>query len=145
MKKFKFPVLWICLFFATACTTKEEPAVTFDISPMAGTTLPTQVVSGQSVTAFYTVTNNTNVKLLANFVQSLPPNVTQIIDDSSLCGATFTLTPNGYNDSSCNLGLLITGAVDGSDSDPSQQLMICTSDGQTCSGPTEPLNVSVIE
>ena len=53
-------------------------ALPFSIVPTAGTSLPTKVLSGQTITALYTVTNNTASVRVANYVKYLPPNVAQV-------------------------------------------------------------------
>ena len=59
-------------------------ALPFIIQTKAGTSLPTEISSGQSVMAYLTVKNNTNTIRKNNFVKWLPPNVSQLIG-SSLC------------------------------------------------------------
>ncbi len=85
------------LFLVMTILVKSIPAyaVAYNIAAKSGTALPTQLVKGNRVPAFYTVTNNTQRTLNNGFVKYLPPNVTQVISDSmypDLCGSTFTLT-----------------------------------------------------
>lgn len=112
------------LLISLSLTTFELFALPFSITPKTGSPLPTQVPSGQSVTALYTVKNNTAATRAANYVKYLPTNVTQVTSDVSLpdlCGATFTLASGG----SCTLKLSISGAVNAQDSNPHQHLFVC--------------------
>jgi hypothetical protein len=114
-------------------------ALPFTIKPLAGTTLPT-TLSGNSATAFYTITNNTALEKHNIFVKYLPLNVTQGNDGAqpNLCGIRFNLASG----SSCNLELNITGEVDANDADPHHHLFVCLSDGMTCAGTSYPLSVT---
>lgn len=117
-------------------------AAPFSIVPQAGTTLPTQVVIGNIVNAFYTVTNTTASPHSGNYVKTLPPNVTQVLADPSipnLCGSTFQLNPNA----NCTLELNINGAVNASDPNPAHHLFVCLGGCTTCcAGTNFPLNVT---
>jgi len=122
-------------------------ALPFSIVPTAGTSLPTQVLSGQTVTALYTVMNNTASVRVGNYVKYLPPNVTQATSDSQypdLCGSTFTLNPRGTAGSSCTLELTVSGAVNGNDPDPHHHLFVCFPGGITCAGTLFALNVAAL-
>lgn len=117
-------------------------ALPFIIQTKTGTTLPTEISSGQSVMAYLTVKNNTNTARKNNFVKWLPPNVTQVIN-SSLCGKKFDLPAYGH----CTLGLSINGAVNANDPDPHHHLFVCFSDNTSCAGPqpNNALNVSILK
>lgn len=112
----------------------------FTIVPQG--TLPTSVSIGSSVSAKYTVTNNTGSTRSNNFVQYLPPHVTQVTTGSGVCGATFTLAPHGQSGDSCILSLSVSGAVNGSAPNPKDHLFVCFPNGMTCAGTNFPLNVS---
>lgn len=119
-------------------------ALPFNIFPAAP--LPTQILPGQTVTALYTVQNNTASTRNGNFVKYLPLNVTQITSDpsiSNLCGATFNLTKRGTPGDSCTLELLIRGIVNSSDPDPHHHLFVCFPGGANCAGTQFPLNVTI--
>jgi hypothetical protein len=134
-------LLGLLLFFCNVCY-----ALPFTITPKAGTTLPTSVAQNSTVTAYYTVTNNTGSQRLGNFVKFLPPNVSQITMGgtyANTCGATFTLTPAGASGSSCTLQLLVSGAVDANDALQQHHLFVCFPGGLACSGTNYSLNVSV--
>ncbi|NNM58696.1 MAG: exo-alpha-sialidase [Legionellales bacterium] len=123
-------------------------ALPFNIVPKTGTTLPTQLTAGQTVNAFYTVTNNTTSVRANNFVKYLPLNVTQVTSNSNipdLCGTNFTLQPYQSTDNSCTLELLVSGAVNANDPNPKHHLVVCFPGGTTCAGTAFPLNVNVIE
>jgi 6-phosphogluconolactonase (cycloisomerase 2 family) len=118
-------------------------ALPFTITPAAP--LPTQVIKGQTVTALYTVQNNTASMRTGNHVKYLPLNVTQATSDTTLtniCGSQFGLAPRGSTGDSCTLKLTVSGAVNGSDSDPHHHLFVCFPGDITCAGTTSPLNVT---
>jgi len=119
----------------------------FSIKPAPGTVLPTTIAQGNQTFAYYTVVNNTAKMRVGNFVKYLPTNVTQIIDDnyiSNLCGAKFTLQAHNSIADNCILKLLITGAINSNDRDPTKHLFVCFPGGMTCAGTNYPLNVSVL-
>jgi Bacterial Ig-like domain (group 2) len=133
-----FKVLLFWMLIITKCY-----ALPFHIVPT--TALPTTVYQGDTVKAYYTVTNNTLSTRANNFVEYLPPNVTQIVSAgpySPVCNTTFTLAPSGSAGDSCILELLISGAVNGSDPNPTHQLFVCFPGGQTCAGTPFPLNLN---
>ena len=103
-------------------------AANFNITPYG--TLPTSVISGQTVPAYFTVTNMTNTERNGNVVQGLPATVTQNTTAPN-CGNPINLGPYPAN---CQLQLDITGAV-------SSSFAICK--GNSCTTATTPLNVSV--
>ncbi len=116
-------------------------ALPFNIEPKAGQPFPTTVQPGQTVTAYYTVTNNTISQRNDNFVKSLPQNVTQVVSGgtfSDTCGKTFNLTQKGLPNDSCTLQLTISGPVKSNDQN---RLLVCFPGGVTCAGTTTPLNV----
>lgn len=116
-------------------------AAVFSIVPKAGTSLPTHISNGGSVTALYTVTNTTSSSHAGNYVKYVPPNTTQVTVDSTyldLCGATFELASNV----SCTLELNVVGAVNASDPNPRNHLFACLGGCVTCcAGTNFPLNV----
>lgn len=112
----------------------------FTIVPQG--TLPTTVSTGSSVSAKYTVTNNTGSTRSNNYVQYLPPHVTQVTTGTGVCGTTFTLAPHGQSGDSCTLSLSVSGAVNASAPNPKDHLFVCFPNGMTCAGTNFPLNVS---
>lgn len=137
----------ILLGLFSVCMSASGFSLPFNVVTKAGTTLPTQISSGQTVTAFYTVTNNTGSTRNSNFVKYLPPNVSQVTSDASvanLCGSTFNLGPSGSSNSSCTLELNISGPVNGSDPDQHHHLFVCMPGGTTCAGTPDSLNVTLI-
>lgn len=129
----------LCLMLSTQIAL----ALPFNLTLRAGSTLPTQVVQGDSVKALYTVTNNTLRTLKGNYVKYLPPNVTQVITDptySDLCSSSFDLTSGG----SCTLELAVVAAVDASNSDSKQHLFVCNPEIPDCSGTAVSLNVTLL-
>jgi hypothetical protein len=134
-----------CLLMLS-CMTMASYALPFNIVPLAGTVLPTTVLPGQVVTAYYTVINQTASTRVSNFVKYLPPNVTQVTTNPSvtgLCGSTFTLSANGTPGSACTLMLNITGPVNANDPDPHHHLFVCFPGGISCAGTNYPLNLTV--
>lgn len=120
-------------------------ALPFNIVPKAGTQLPTSFKNGQTVTAYYTVYNNTISSRNDNFVKYLPPNVTQITRNGTYpdtCGALFNLSGKGQAGSSCTLQLRITGAVNKDDPDPHHHLFVCFPGGKSCAGTQYQLSVT---
>lgn len=114
----------------------------FNIVPKTGTSLPTIVIEGGSVQAFYTITNNTGQFHAGNYIKYLPPNTTQITHDSNypnLCNTHFDLESK----KSCTLALQITGSINAHDPNPQHHLFACLGGCVTCcAGTNEPLNVT---
>jgi hypothetical protein len=92
-------------------------------------TLPTTVTLGQSVSAYFTVTNMTHTTRNGYVLQGLPSTVTQNTTSPN-CTNPINLGPNA----SCQLQLDITGAV-------SSKFALCK--GNACTTSSTPLNVSV--
>jgi hypothetical protein len=136
-------IIFILLNFFFLMASSASFAIPFNIVHEAGTSLPTQVVSGASVDAFYTITNNTGETRNNNYIKYLPPSVTQVTDAGN-CGATFNLSPSGQAGDSCNLHLSVSGPVDSSDPDQHHMLFACFPGGITCAGTNEPLNVTLL-
>lgn len=113
-------------------------ALPFSVTPQGA--LPTRIIAGQSVTANYTVINNTSKTAPGSFVKYLPPNV-QVNPSPGSCGNVFSLQPFGTSGDRCNLQLNVTGAVNGDDPDPYHHLFICRTGGIVCAGTLFPLNV----
>ncbi|MFA5959189.1 MAG: hypothetical protein WC785_01565 [Tatlockia sp.] len=107
MPALKRGVAWCALFFLSA----KVWALPFTIAPAPNTIFPASINSGQPVTAFYTVTNNTKLTFSGVYLASLPPAVMPLNTNLSLpdapCTPPFTLPAGG----SCTMGFLITGAV----------------------------------
>lgn len=140
-------LLSLTVFIVCSIASTGSYALPFSITPTTGATLPTQVLPGQTVTALYTVSNNTCSVRSGNFVKYLPPNVTQVTIDPAypdLCGSTFTLNPRGTTGSSCTLELKISGNVNANDPNPHHHLFVCFPGGITCAGTPNPLNVSTM-
>ena len=129
-------------------------AYPFNIVPKSGTALPTRLVPGETVNAYYTVSNTTFLPftITGNFVQYLPnlpgPNVTQAFTDptyTDICQQPFALQPTGSVGDSCTLKLVISGPVQSvcQDADDIPHcLFICMSDQISCVGTDYVLNVS---
>ena len=122
-------------------------ALPFNIIPKAGTQLPTVVYTGKTATAYYTVVNRTLSQRNNNYVQSLPPNVTQVTTGGTYpdtCSQHFNLAANKQSGDSCTLQLTISGAVSSSDPNPQHALFVCFPGGLSCAGTYSPLNVSSV-
>ena len=88
MKKSINAIFPICVLLASSASY----ALPFNVVPIAGTALPTLVLAGSTVPAYYTVTNLTMAQRNGNYVKYLPPNVTQVMAGGTFadtCGATF--------------------------------------------------------
>lgn len=121
-------------------------ALPFSITPMAGAAVPHLSFPNSTQSAYYTVRNNTQRVLANNYVKYLPPGVMQNLAEtnvSNLCGARFTLQPNGMAGDSCQLALTIAGPVDAADPNPHRHLFVCTAGGATCAGTPAPLEVQL--
>lgn len=127
-----------------------SPPISISLYP--GTVLPTAIIKGQTAKVYYLVQNNTSVTQKNFRVQNLPPNVKQIThaDVYPVCKEQFDLEPKSSSSdrppspSNCTLELLINGAVEANDIDPSHHVTICQYDGANCFGVTnknEELNV----
>lgn len=103
---------------------------TFNIVPTPGTSLPTTVVQGSSVSAYYTITNNTNATRAGYAIKGLPSSVVAQNTSNGHCPAVISLAAKA----SCVLQLDITGAV-------SSNFALCR--GVACTSSAVPLNVSV--
>lgn len=77
------------------------------ITPAEDHTLPTSVSPGQTVSAYYTVINNTHSIRSGYKVQGLPSSVKQNTSGTLSCANPITLAADG----SCTLQLDITSAV----------------------------------
>jgi hypothetical protein len=112
-------------------------AIALSIIPLG--VLPQAVTSGSTVTAAYSVINNSGSIRFNNYVKSLPPNVKL---GAGGCGSTFTLAPAGSPGSRCTLNLIVSGAVNGADPNINNHLFICFPGGKSCIGTDFPLNVT---
>jgi len=129
---------WIMLFLIMVLSLCSHANV-FNIVPKE--TLPTSISAGETLKAYYTITNTTGSFRSANYIKYLPPNVSQVITDgqiTNLCGATFNLASGAQ----CTLELNITGPVNARDPNPKNHLFACLGGCTTCcAGTYFPLNV----
>ena len=128
-------------FLSVLIVSPATLALPFSVLPTAGSTLPTQISTGQTLPAFYTITNLANISLANNYIKYFPQNVTQVTSDGNipnLCASPFTLPAGG----SCTLELLVAGPVNGNDPDPHHHLFACLDNGLMCAGTPSPLNVT---
>ena len=102
-------------------------AANFSITPTG--VMPTTVIQGQSVSAYYTLTNMTSTLRNGYFIQGLPGTVIQNTTPPN-CANPISLAPHA----SCQLKLDVTGAV-------SANIALCK--GSSCTTATTPLNVTV--
>lgn len=111
-------------------------ALPFDIVYSPGQPpIPTTIVPGQTITVFYTVTNNTGSTRNNNFIGQFPSNTSQVTGPG-LCGSTFNLAPGA----SCILQLSISGPTNGCN----PPLLACFQGGLTCSGTEGQLDVNSV-
>ncbi len=111
------------------------------IVPKSGTTLPTSIVTGYDVQAYYTVTNISNTTLQGLRVSNLPLNVAQITTSglyADSLGAFFTLAPQ----ESATLELNISGPTQNTSK---YYLFISLPNGTAGSGTAYPLTVAETE
>lgn len=138
--------LFSLLFFLLFALANTAYALPFLVVTKAGTRLPTEIFPGTTVTAYYTVSNNTLENRNNNFVKYLPPGVTQVTAGGTFpdtCGAFFNLSARGRPGDSCTLQLTISAPVNANDPNPHNHLFVCFPGGITCAGTTDPLNVRV--
>ncbi|MFJ1268660.1 sialidase family protein [Legionella lytica] len=121
----------VLLFAASFISNTAIASATFNIVPKPGTSLPTTVVQGSSVSAYYLITNNTSATRAGYSIKGLPAAVVAQNTGNGYCPAVISLAPKG----SCVLQLDITGAV-------ASNFALCR--GVACTSSAIPLNVSVI-
>ncbi|MDR3476903.1 MAG: Ig-like domain-containing protein [Gammaproteobacteria bacterium] len=127
----------LTFFLSSLCNSAY--ALPFTITPSSSN--PVKIVKGTTLTASYTVTNNTDKPRNNNYVKYLPLN-TQV--QANGCGSNFNLAPVGQVGDSCTLNLTITGPVNGGDRNPHHHLFVCFPGGETCNGPNSALNIPEI-
>ena len=123
-------------------------ALPFIIKTKKGTRLPVVHYRNSTVTAYYTVCNNTGLQRNNSYVKYLPPAVSQVTDDATYpdtCGKQINLAAKGRPNSCCTLQVAISDRVDALAPNPSDHLWVCFQRGQTCAGTTEPLNLTSSE
>ncbi len=103
-------------------------ALTFSVVPTTGMPLPTQVVSGRTVMAYYTITNLTGNDFTID-IRRLPTN-TAVESDAGYCNSSLAAHGN------CTLKLAITGVAQGG-------FLVCVTGTTNCSPATTALNVAV--
>ncbi|PIR24762.1 MAG: hypothetical protein COX62_05315 [Deltaproteobacteria bacterium CG_4_10_14_0_2_um_filter_43_8] len=117
-------VFVLCFGFFTNCGRTTGNLLSIQVKD--GTTLPSFVVSGNTVTAYFTVTNNTSRTQRNIYIHSIPTNVTQVTSGGTYddtCAAQATLTALGQ----CTLQLTISGAVSSS-----EKLVACFENALAC-------------
>jgi hypothetical protein len=114
-------------------------ALPFTITPSSSN--PVKIIQGTTLTASYTITNNTDKQRNNNYIKYLPLN-TQVQGNG--CGSNFNLAPLGQAGDSCTLNLSILGPVNGGDRNPHHHLFVCFPGGETCNGPDSALNIPQI-
>ncbi|USQ13736.1 exo-alpha-sialidase [Legionella lytica] len=120
----------VLAFAAFFIANQAIAGATFNIVPKPGTSLPTTVVQGSSVSAYYLITNNTSATRAGYVIKGLPASVVTQNTSSGHCPAVISLASKA----SCVLQLDITGAV-------SSNFALCR--GVACTSSSVPLNVSV--
>ncbi|MFI4918195.1 MAG: hypothetical protein ACHP65_01415 [Legionellales bacterium] len=125
-------VFFIRVFILTAATAATAAAATtFTITPAANYPFPSTISTGQTVSAYYLITNNTSSTRSGYFIQGLPAVVTQNTSNSTFCTNPITLA--GHQ--ACILQLDITSPVQSS-------FIICN--GSSCAIAAVPLNVKKV-
>lgn len=126
----KYKLLLSAVSLGIVSVTVANPsfaAANFNITPKKCTPLPTQIFLGGTVSAFYTITNQTNTARNDYVVQGLPRTVTQNTSKGN-CSNPVNLAAHA----SCTLQLDITGEVHSG-------FALCR--GSSCTTTTVPLNV----
>ena len=126
--------LWLHgLTIALLLTTPASWAAVFEITPQG--TLPTEIIKGETLYAYYNIHNNSD-KNLRNNLLHLPKNVEQssLAEPAPspvvLCDeAPFDLAAHA----TCTLKLAVTGKVRGISLDPHHHIQVCLSDDLNCS------------
>ncbi|MFI4918957.1 MAG: hypothetical protein ACHP65_05320, partial [Legionellales bacterium] len=119
----------VALAIASLLTTgAASAAANLSIAPTAGLPLPTSLYAGETVYAYYTVTNNTHSTRSGYSLQGLPASVTQNTQNPAYCSNPVTIPSH----SSCTLQLNITGPVQSG-------FILCN--GSSCASAALPLNV----
>ncbi|MCW8408822.1 glycoside hydrolase [Legionella sp. PATHC035] len=105
-------------------------AANFSITPMNGPVFPSSIYSGETVYAYYTITNKTSSTRSGYRIQGLPASVTQVTNSANpaYCQNQISLTAG----SSCTLLLSISKPVKSS-------FALCK--GNSCTTADTPLNV----
>ncbi|MCW8398946.1 hypothetical protein OQJ26_09105 [Legionella sp. PATHC038] len=104
-------------------------AANFSITPMNGPVFPSSIYSGETVYAYYTITNKTSSTRSGYRIQGLPASVTQVTNaNPAYCQNQIILTAG----SSCTLLLSISKPVKSS-------FALCK--GNSCTTADTPLNV----
>jgi hypothetical protein len=139
-------ILGSLLLCISSLTASNVIAATFNIAPQGGSgNLPTQVVTGQTAIALYTITNISGVAINGYGLRttSLPANIAQTTSTGGvtyhipLCSTTISLAAGD----SCTLKFAITGGV------TNGTFLLCNSAGTGghCTSYTQsPLNVSEV-
>jgi hypothetical protein len=119
----------IVAFITGLVSAHSFASANFTISPTPGTVLPTSVQKGATVSAFYTITNNTSTWRRNYTVQGLPATVIQNTANGH-CPNPVTLAGK----TSCILQLDITGTAQ-------TGFVLCR--GSSCNTASAPLNVTL--
>lgn len=120
---------YLRIFILAFITTNAFAGSNFDIAPTPGRPFPTSVTPGATVSAFYTIRNNTSSTRSGYSVKGLPKSVSQNTTDPTNCAALVSLTAH----SSCILQLDISGEA-------KSEFALCK--GMSCTKSAVPLNVS---
>ncbi len=134
----KYPLAYVLIYSFLISLSVLGPnssfaAANFKIVPLKGTTLPTEVLLGSTVSAYYTVTNLTHSARNGYAVVGLPSNVHQSTFDfnlNNLCTKPINLAAQ----ESCVLKLDINAAV-------KSNFALCR--GTSCTTSSQALNVSL--
>jgi hypothetical protein len=108
----------------------SHAADNFSITPAIGYNLPSIIIPGSSVSAYYTITNLTHSTRQNYSIKGLPAAVSQDVSNPQYCPNTITLA----SQASCLLKLNISSAVNTS-------FALCV--GSSCTKAAVPLSVSI--
>ena len=119
-----------CAVISVLVSSQAVAAANFSINPASGSTLPTLVYPGASVSAYYTIINQTGSQRTGYVIQGLPATATQNTSGTNNCQSSITLAAHG----NCTLQIDIKGAV-------KTGFALCK--GSSCTTASVPLNVSL--
>ena len=129
MPKKNIPLSALYLAILSVLSANQSFAQNFIITPAPGYAMPTTVYPGETVSAYYTITNQTNTTRRGYVLQGHPRTVTQNASSKSYCPTPITLIGHAH----CIMQLDITGEA-------KSNFAICN--GTSCSTAAVPLNIT---
>lgn len=122
----------ITCFLTTLAVTSSFAAANFYIDVKAGTVLPTSVAANSTVSAYYTIINQTRTTRTNFKIEGLPDTVRQDVNDSTISDLCLSFITLGSKQG-CTLKLIISGTA-------KSAFALCR--GNSCTTSATPLNIS---